>query len=77
MPIQKLKMSIKVIQIFKADDESDPNNNNYRPISLLSSFNRIFKKLMYTRTNSFIEKREFCVLRNTGLDRNIQPSMPY
>ena len=50
----KLKMSIKVIQIFKADDESDPNN--YRPISLLSSFNRIFEKLMYTRTNSFIDK---------------------
>ena len=52
----KLKMSIKVIQIFKADDESDPNNNYYRPISLLSSFNRIFEKLMYTRTNSFIDK---------------------
>ena len=47
-------MSIKVIQIFKADDESDPNN--YRLISLLSSFNRIFEKLMYTRTNSFIDK---------------------
>ena len=47
-------MAIKIIQIFKADDESDPNN--YRPISLLSSFNRIFKKLMYTRTNSFIDK---------------------
>lgn len=46
----KLKMAIKVIQIFKADDESDPNN--YRPISLLSSFNRIFQKL----TNSFIDK---------------------
>ena len=45
---------VKVIQIFKADDESDPNN--YRPISLLSSFNRIFEKLMYTRTNSFIDK---------------------
>ena len=50
----KLKMAIKIIQIFKADDESDPNN--YRPISLLSSFNRIFEKLMYTRTNSFIDK---------------------
>ena len=47
---------VKVIQIFKADDESDPNNNYYRPISLLSSFNRIFEKLMYTRTNSFIDK---------------------
>ena len=50
----KLKTSIKVMKIFKADDESDPNN--YRPISLLSSFNRIFEKLMYTRTNSFIDK---------------------
>lgn len=47
---------VKVIQIFKADDESDPNNNYYRPISLLSNFNRIFEKLMYTRTNSFIDK---------------------
>jgi len=44
----------KVIRIFKADDDSDPNN--YRPISLLSIFNRIFEKLMYTRMNSFIDK---------------------
>ena len=44
----------KIIQIFKADDDSDANN--YRPISLLSSFNRIFEKLMYTRMNSFIDK---------------------
>ena len=40
----KFKMA-KAIPIFKAKDDSDPNN--YTPISLLSSFNRIFEKLMY------------------------------
>ena len=39
----KLKMA-KVIPIYKSDGETDPNN--YRPISLLSCFNRIFEKLI-------------------------------
>lgn len=51
----KLKLS-KIIPVFKSDDELDPNN--YRPISLLSNFNRIFEKLMYTRMTSFIEGNE-------------------
>ena len=49
----KLKMA-KVIPIFKADDELGPNN--YRPISLLSCFNRIFEKLMQKRMKLFIDK---------------------
>ena len=49
----KLKMS-KITPIYKADDETDPNN--YRPISLLSIFNRIFEKMMYKRLANFIEK---------------------
>ena len=42
--------------IFKAADDSVPNN--YRPISLLSSFNRIFEKKQCTQElmNSFIDK---------------------
>ena len=40
--------------IYKSDDKSDPNN--YRPISLLSNFNRIFERLMYSRMESFIEQ---------------------
>ena len=49
----KLKMS-KIIPIYRADDETDACN--YRPISLLSNFNRIFEKIMYNRMKVFIEK---------------------
>ena len=35
-------------------DETDPSN--YRLISLLSVFNRIFEKTMYNRLKSFLEK---------------------
>ena len=46
----------KVIPIFKSDDETDPNN--YRLISLLSCFNRIFEKLVFKRLKSFIDERK-------------------
>ena len=43
----------KVIPVFKSEDPTGPSN--YRPISLLSVFNRIFEKLMYKRLKSFID----------------------
>ena len=51
----KLKIG-KITPIFKSDDESDANN--YRPISLLSNFNRIFEKIMYKRMTSYIEQHD-------------------
>ena len=50
---KKLKIS-KIIPIFKADDETD--TSNYRPISLLSYFNRIFETIIYDRMRDFIDK---------------------
>ena len=47
----KLKMA-KIVPIFKTDDNTDPRN--YRPISLLSNFNRIFEKLIFKRIESLI-----------------------
>ena len=44
--LSKLKQK-KVNPLYKCDDDNDPGN--YRPISLLSIFNRIFEKLMYRR----------------------------
>ena len=47
----------QVTPVFKDDDDTDPNN--YRPVSLLSIFNRIFEMLMYKRLVNFIEKHNF------------------
>ena len=41
--------------VYKADDDTDVNN--YRPIFLLSHFNRIFEKLIKRRMESFIEQK--------------------
>lgn len=49
----KLKLT-KVIPVFKSEDDSDPNN--YRPIALLSVFNKIFEKLMSKRLINFINE---------------------
>ena len=63
----KLKHAI-VTPIYKADDETDPNN--YRPISLLSVFNRIFEKLMYKRLKSFINKNDIFFTSQYGFREN-------
>ena len=49
----KLKQA-KIVPVFKNEDDTDPNN--YRPISLLSIFNRIFEKLIYNGLKRFLEK---------------------
>ena len=49
----KLKHAV-IIPIFKDGDETDPSN--YRPISLLSAFHRIFEKIMYDRPKQFLYK---------------------
>ena len=46
----------KVIPIFKAGDVDI--FTNYRPISILSSFSKIYEKVMYNRLLDFIERYE-------------------
>ena len=48
---------VKTTPVFKSDDDTDANNN-YRPISLLSNFNRVFEKIIYNRLTSCIKKHE-------------------
>ena len=52
----KLKLS-KITPIFKSGEDNDANN--YRPISLLSNFNRIFEKIMYNRMKDYIDKHKY------------------
>jgi len=49
----KLKLA-KILPVYKSDDETDPNN--YRPIALLSIYNKIFEKLVYKRLINFIDQ---------------------
>ena len=59
----KLKTS-KIVPIFKSNDETDPNN--YRPIALLSVFNRIFEKLMYNRLSVYIDINKLLINEQYG-----------
>ena len=50
-----LKVS-QVTPVYKNGDVTDPGN--YRPISILSPFSKVFERLIYNRLNSFLEKHE-------------------
>ena len=52
---EKLKVA-RVIPVYKKGSKTVMNN--YRPISLLSVFNKLLEKLMYNRLASFLEKNE-------------------
>jgi len=64
----KLKVS-KITAIFKSDDDTDPTN--YRPISLLSVFNRIFEKVIYNWVIQFIEKENLLYHGQYGFRSNL------
>ena len=51
----KLKVA-KVVSIYKKSDPQDVSN--YRPISLLPIFSKLYEKLMYTRLYSFVTCRK-------------------
>ena len=52
----KLKLYAKVIPVFKGEGETLPEN--YRPISLLSIYTRLFERLLYRRLITFIDKND-------------------
>ena len=45
--------------------------NNYRPISLLSIFNRLLEKLMFKRASNFVDKHNILYKNNLVLDPHI------
>ena len=54
----------KIIPLFKGGDTM--LLNNYRPVSILSIFSKVLKKLMYNRLFSFLSKTSFYI--NINLD---------
>ena len=59
----KFKMA-RVIPIFKKGSQT--SLNNYRPISLLSVFNKLLEKLMYKRVIDFLNKRQVIYSKQLG-----------
>ena len=58
----------KVIPIFKKDDHL--LCQNYRPISLLPIYSKMFEKLLYTRMYSFLEKNKLLNQNQFGFRQN-------
>ena len=63
----KLKIA-KVIPIFKKGNSTFLNN--YRPISLLSSINKIFEKILYSRLTKYIDKFQILYKYQYGFRKN-------
>ena len=58
----------RVIPIFKREERTDPSN--YRPISLLSVFDKLLEKLMYNRLNPFFQKHNIFYKYQFGFRKN-------
>ena len=64
----QLCKTAKVIPIFKKDDPL--NVKNYRPISLLPIFSKIFEKAIYTRMYHYLELNDLIFKRQFGFRAN-------
>ena len=60
---QALKIA-RVVPIFKSGKKTDVSN--YRPISLLATFSKIYEKVMHARIVDFLEKNSSIYERNDG-----------
>ncbi len=69
---EQLKLA-KVISIYKKNEAHVPEN--YRPISLLSTLNKIMKKIMYKRIILFLNKLKILYKYQYGFRHNHSTSM--
>ena len=57
----------RVVPIYKTGDK--PLINNYRPISILSFYSKVFEKLMYNKLYNFIEANDILYAHQYGFRR--------
>ena len=60
--------SARVTPLYKKGDTSNPNN--YRPISVLTSINKIFERLLFSRLNGFTQHFNITAKRQYGFTPN-------
>ena len=58
----------KIVPLFKSGTKEDINN--YRPISILTCFSKIFEKLVYSRLFSFFQKHSVITKIQYGFQNN-------
>ena len=63
----------KVIPLYKNNERS--LINNYRPVSILSLFSKMFERIMYTRLLSFIEKHEILYKHQFGFRKQYNTNL--
>ena len=63
----------KVIALFKGGIKSNPNN--YRPISLLSHFDKIFEKILCKRLVAFLEQKQILYCHQYGFRKLYSTAM--
>ena len=66
--------TVKVVPVFQIDSKAD--YSNYRPVSLLSNFEKILEKLMYKRLHTFLNTKILSITYSLDLDSNILHLMP-
>ena len=59
---------VTVIPIYKKGDQNMPTN--YRPISLLSQFDKIFEKILFSRLFSYLDKNQLLSKNQFGFRPN-------
>ena len=63
--------SLKVAEVFLIFKKGEhEKTTNYRPISLLSQFNKIFEKLLYSRIYSYLVRHELLSDCQFGFTKN-------
>ena len=58
--------------VYKSGDEKD--SNNYRPISLLHDFSKIFERILYNRMYNYIDKLDIFHDNQYGFRKDISTS---
>ena len=61
----------KIVPIFKNGDKK----LNYRPISVLSSFSKIFEKIMYVRLENYLQTNSILHQSQYGFRKKLSTSM--
>jgi len=70
--VPELLKVAKVILIYKKGERNQPGN--YRPISLLTVFDKIMDKLMYKQLSDFLENTKFLYEYQFGFRKNYSSS---